>query len=118
MSEKTEHPAIQPTEHEPTHEHEHSPVVYSSYLEEGHGPMERMRQAKGERKVEELKINSTRQDNLPFHILGAGGFEYSLEKANDEIREEFHRQDVKKHLEAVAATGPVPAGKTKKKGIF
>jgi len=59
-------------------------------------------------------------DKLPFHLLGAGGYEYTLDKTNDEIREVFHRQDMKKHLEAGAAAGPGPgpAGKTKKKSLF
>jgi len=78
--------------------------------------MERMRKEAG--KVEEIKIDSSRLDKLPFHLLGTGGYEYTLDKTNDEIREEFHRLDMKRHLEAGAAAGPGPAGKTKKKSLF
>ena len=61
--------------------------------------MERMWQLKGDRKVEEIKIDSSRLDQLPFHLMGASGYEYTLDKTNDEIREEFHRQEMKKRLE-------------------
>ena len=76
--------------------------------------MERMRKEAG--KVEEIKIGSSRLDELPFHLMGAGGYEYTLEKTNDEIREDLHRMDTKKQLEAAAAAGP--AGNTKKKSLF
>jgi len=70
--------------------------------------------------IKEIKLDSSRLDKLPFHLLGAGGYEYTLDKTNDEIRENFHRLDVKRRLEAGAAagSGPGPAGKTKKKSLF
>jgi hypothetical protein len=100
MSEKNDKPVTQPTEPES----EHTPVVYSSGLAEGHGPMERIYGVHEE----------TKPDNQPFHLMGASGYEYTLDKINDETREEFHRLDMKRRLEA----GAEAAGKSKKTNLL
>jgi len=66
------------------------------------------------------KDEETKHDKRPFHLMGASGYEYTLDKINDEIREEFHRLDMKRRLEAGAAAGPAagPAKNAKKKSIF
>jgi len=114
MTEKTNHPVSQPPEPEP----EHRTVVYSSSLEEERVPLEKS--WKEASQIEEIKIDSSRPDKQPFHLMGASGYEYTLGKLNDEIRENFHRLDMKRRLETASPAGPAAgaAKSTKKKSLF
>jgi hypothetical protein len=99
MTERTDHPVSQPLEPRPR------PVICSSSLEEGREPLEK--RWKDASEIEEIIIGSSRLDKLPFRIMGASGYEYTLAKINDETREEFHRLDMKRRLEAGAGAAGI-----------
>jgi len=64
--------------------------------------------------VEEIKVDASKLEELPYRLMGTGSHYYSLARINNEIRNEFERMDSKKRLEAGAAQ----AGNKTKSSLF
>ena len=64
--------------------------------------------------VEEIKIDASKMDELPYKLLGTGSHYHSLARINRETRDHFNRIDSKRRLES----GTIASGNAAKSSIY